>query len=547
VEQFDYVIVGAGPAGCVLANRLSEDPNRRVLLLESGPKDDHPMIHMPKGIGKLRDDPRYMWSFDVYADPDSPSPTQQWMRGRTLGGSSSINGMMYVRGQPRDYDDLAALTSEDWNWAHMSAAFKAIEGHNLEPTPSRGTEGPLKVTTYPGDGGEETLMKAAIAAGEALGLEHQQDINEPDQREKICYTVRTIHRGRRQSAAVAFLRPAEKRRNLVVRTGALADRVIFEGTRAVAVECRVDGKPTQFRGKRIIVCAGALASPAILQRSGIGAPELLARHGIPVVADSPEVGENMIEHTIVNLQWRAKGFSNNPRYQGLGAILSGMQYYLTRSGPLAGAVLEVTGHFKTDPAADRPDAQIMFGPHSFADSAQKKRTPEKEPGFMITPMPLRPRAKGQVRIESRDPAVYPKVVFDPLADPQDRRELIAGVRFARRLAATPPLSKHALQETRPGPAVQTDEEILDALRRLSGPAFHAAGTCRMGADPQSVVDPQTRVRGVQNLNVVDLSVFPILTAGNTYAPVAALAWRAAEMIIAQDHGESRAAPHLERK
>ncbi len=534
VEKFDYVIVGAGPAGCVLAHRLSEDPRKTVLLLESGPPDDHPLIHMPKGIGKLRNDSRYMWSFDVYAAPDSTQPVQQWMRGRTLGGSSSINGMMYVRGQPQDYEDLAALTSEDWNWARMGAAFKAIEGHNLAPTPTRGTEGPLKVTTYPGDGGEETLMKAAITAAGALGLEHQEDINEPDHKAKICYTVRTIHRGRRQSAAVAFLRPVEKRRNLVIRTGVLADRVVFERTRAVAVECQVGGQAVRFHGDRIILCAGTLASPAILQRSGIGSPDLLARIGIPLVAANPEVGENMIEHTIINLQWRAKGFSNNPRYQGMGAIWSGMQYYLTRSGPLANTVLEVTGHFKGDPAAQRPDGQIMFGPHSFADSAQKNRTPEKKPGFMLTPMPLRPRSKGQVRIESRDPTVNPKVVFDPLADPQDRRELVAGVRFARQLAATLPLSDYAVHETRPGPTVQTDDEILDAVRRLGSPGFHAAGTCRMGADPDSVVDPQTRVRGVQNLHVVDLSISPILTAGNTYGPVAAMAWRAADLIIAQD-------------
>jgi choline dehydrogenase-like flavoprotein len=462
------------------------------------------------------------------------------MRGRTLGGSSSINGMIYVRGQPRDYDDLAALTSDDWNWAHMGAVFKAMERHNLPPAPTRGTEGLLKVTTYPGDGGDDTLMKATIAAAERLGLEPQDDINEPDHRAKICYTARTIHGGRRQSGAVAFLRPVEGKSNLVIRTGVLADRVIFDGTRAVAVEGLKDGQRNRFHGSRIILCAGTMGSPAILQRSGIGSPDLLASLGIPVVAASPEVGENMIEHTIINLQFRARGCSNNPRYQGLGALLSGMQYYLTRSGPLANAVLEVTGQFKTHPQVDRPDAQIHFGPHSFADSAQKTRTPEKEHGFMLTPFPLRPRSKGQVRIESRDPSVNPKVIFDPLADPEDRRELIAGVRFARQLAATPPLVDHTVEETRPGPACQTDEEILDALRRLSGPAFHAAGTCRMGADPQSVVDPQTRVRGVQNLNVVDLSISPILTAGNTYGPVAAMAWRAADLISEQDRGISAA-------
>ena len=218
MEHFDVVIVGAGPAGCVLAYRLSEDPKRRVLLLESGPNDNNPLIHMPKGIGKLRDDPRYMWLYDVYLNADSPRPWHQWMRGRTLGGSSSINGMMYVRGQPKDYDQLAALTSDDWNWERMGAAFKAIEGHNLAAAATRGTEGPLKVSTYPGDGGEETLMKAALAAAQSLGLAYSEDINEPDDREKIGYTVRTIHRGRRQSAAVAFLRPVRNRPNLVVRT-----------------------------------------------------------------------------------------------------------------------------------------------------------------------------------------------------------------------------------------------------------------------------------------------------------------------------------------
>jgi choline dehydrogenase-like flavoprotein len=471
-----------------------------------------------------------MWWYDVYLRSDSPQPWQQWMRGRTLGGSSSINGMMYVRGQPRDYDDLAALTSEKWNWAHMGAAFKAIEGHDLPESPTRGTAGPLRVSSYPGDAGDETLIKAAISAAQANGLEFQSDINEPDQREKIGYTVRTIHNGRRQSAAVAFLRPATGRPNLSVRTGVTADRVLFEGTRAVGIECNIDGVKTQFCGERIIICAGTLGSPAILQRSGIGAPELLSRLGIPVVAKSPEVGRNLLEQTIINLQWRAKGHSNNPSYQGVGAILSGLRYYLTRSGPLANCVLEVTGHFKSRPDLDRPDGQIMFGPHSFADSAQKGRVPEKEHGFIITPFPLRPRSKGQVEITSRDSSINPKVIYDPFANPEDCRDLIAGVRFARKLAATHPLANYVLHETRPGIEVQTDEQIVIALRKLCSPAFHAVGTCRMGNDESSVVDPETRVRGVQNLYVIDLSISPIITAGNTYGPVTAMAWRAADLL-----------------
>jgi choline dehydrogenase-like flavoprotein len=536
MEVFDLVIVGAGAAGCVLAHRLSEDPSKRVLLLESGPRDDHPLIHMPKGVGKLRRDPRYMWLFDVHAHAHDREPALQWMRGRTLGGSSAINGMIYTRGQPSDYDDLAALSSSDWDWAHMAAAFKAVEGHDLAPTPTRGTAGPLKITAYPGDGGEDTLMKAAIASAEALGLQRREDINEPDACARVGYTVRTIHKGRRQSAAVAFLRPVEQRPNLVVRTGVLADRVLFEDGRAMAVECRVNGAVQRFHGKKIILSAGTLGSPAILQRSGVGAPDLLARHGIPLVAASPGVGENLIEHTIITLQWRATGHSNNKHYRGIGALLSGLRYYATRSGPLANATLEVTGLYKIDPAADRPEGQIHFGPHSFADWLKKTRSPDKHPGFMLAPFPLRPRSKGTVQIETRDPHVHPRVVFDPLADAQDRRELIAGVRFARRLAATPPLSNYALEETQPGAGVQSDEQILTAVRQLGGPGFHAAGTCRMGCDERSVVDPQTRVRGVRNLHVVDLSIFPILTSGNTYVPVAALAWRAAELIAAQASG-----------
>ena len=533
MSGYDYVIVGAGPAGCVLANRLSRDPKVKVLLLEAGPKDTHPFIHMPKGIARILTNPGFTWKFDVHRGAGANAPNTAWVRGRTLGGSSAVNGMMYIRGEPADYDAMAAETSDDWNWAHIGTAFKAIESHDLPEAETRGKGGPLRVTSYPRDGGDEVLMEAGIQAAVNLGIPFTEDINTPNSDQKVGYGVRTIFRGRRQSAAVAFLRPIRRRRNLTIVTNTLVDKVVFESGVAVGVDALVKGRPQRFGGRKVILCGGTLASPAILQRSGVGSATLLKSLGIPVVAARPAVGENLREHCSLVMQWRAKNTpSNNPRYRGLGLIGSVLRYYLARSGPMSNAAYEVTAFFKTDPGQPRPNAQFLFGPQSM-DDAKARLEAEAKPGFTISGYPLRPLSKGQVQITSTDPKVLPKVALDFFADPADRRERIDLVRYLRRLVRTEPLARYAAEETRPGPQAETDDQIVEAINTIGNPAFHAAGTCRMGKDADSVVDPQTRVRGVRNLHVVDLSIAPFVIAGNTYAPVLAMAWRAADLIEAE--------------
>lgn len=512
-----------------MAYRLSEDPAVTVALLEAGPKDRHPFIHMPRGLLKVMTTPSHVWAFSSEDKRASTQSPEIWIRGRVLGGSSSINGMVYVRGQPDDYDSIAETSSDDWNWAHISNAFSQLENHALGAGDGRGVNGPLNVTVPTR---RTKLTSAILQAGANMGLAIKQDINSPDGGEAVGFAPRTVHRGRRQSAATAFLKPARKRANLTVFTNAVVDKVIFENKRAVAVQF-VSGKGMKRIGigREAIVAGGALSSPGVLERSGIGDPDRLARLGIPLVHANASVGENMIEHRamFVNLKLKEQ-HSHNRQFFGWRLMRNLLQYYVTRRGLMATAAYEMGVWFRSRPGVNRPDGQFLIGTFTF-DPTASKLMPERHPGLQILAYTLRPQSLGSIHIQSADPndtALFRAGYGSPTA--QDRREMIDIIRYARRLVQQPPLRDMIEAETLPGPDCQSDDQIMAAYDRFASCGYHTVGTCRMGNDPQSVVDPELRVRGVDGLRVMDTSIMPTIPSGNTNGPTMAMAWRAVDII-----------------
>lgn len=529
MDRFDYVVVGAGTAGCVLAARLTADPGVSVLLIEAGAEDSNPLIAVPRGFGDLLGDPSTAWHYPTR--PFGPArQSEHWVRGRTLGGSSSVNGMVYNRGGRADYDALAALGNPGWGWDDMLPAFEAIEDNRFGAGELRGSGGPLHISTAGGD----PLLDDVISAGAGLGWQRAQDLN-ADDGERIGYTMATIRDGRRVSAADAFLHPVMDRPNLTVALRTCIDRVVFEGTEAVGVRGRQDGRQVEYRAAReVILSSGALATPRLLQLSGVGDPAVLTAAGVGVVADSPNVGARMREHRGFTLQFRLTEDIGYNRLLGTedGLRQAQEEYEATRGGPLAAPSFDVVGLFKTRPELDRPDAQLLVAPYSMLPPEPGKAIePEREPGMLCVAYMLRPESEGSVRITSADPDAPLDIDPGYLVAEGDRTTSAEVFRTVRRLFATAPLADRIAHETSPGPGVRSDEEIIDAALTTGTCGYHAVGTAAMGPGGDHVVDPRLRVRGVTNLRVVDASVLPVMVSGNPNAPVSALAWRAAGLIL----------------
>ncbi|CAB3679568.1 MULTISPECIES: GMC family oxidoreductase [Achromobacter] len=546
-DAVDYIVVGAGSAGCVLANRLSANGQHSVCLLEAGPPDRSPWIHIPIGYGKTMFHKVLNWGYYTEPDPNMLDRRIYWPRGRTLGGSSAINGLIYIRGQRQDYDAWVAAGNPGWSWEECLPYFRKLENNDLGPGATRGTEGPLNATSIKTP---HPLVEGLIGAARALGLPHVTDFNNGDQ-EGVGYYQLTTRNGRRCSTAVAYLRPARGRANLRVETGAHTMAVLFEGSRACGVRYRQDGQVRTLRARReVILCAGALQSPQLLQLSGVGPAALLRRFGIGVVRDLPGVGENLQDHLQIRLIYETRRpITTNDQLRTLhGRAAMGLQWLLFRGGPLAVGINQGGLFCRVDPASATPDTQFHFATLS-ADMAGGKVHPFS--GCTYSVCQLRPSSRGTVRLRSADPFEAPAMQPNYLSTELDRRMTVAAVKYARRLAATEPLAGLMKREFRPGPEVRSDDEILHFCREYGATIFHPSGTAKMGPreDPMAVVDERLRVHGVSGLRVVDCSIMPTLVSGNTNVPVVMLAERAADFILQDLHAarpRAQAQPALQQ-
>ncbi len=529
MNQFDFVIIGAGSAGCALAASLAGNPEWNILLLEAGPTHDNFFVTMPMGLATLNGSARD-WSYMPEATSLMPHPSP-WTRGRMLGGSSSINGMVYVRGQPEDFDSWAALGNVGWSWRDVLPIYRAMENHELGADDQRGVDGPVDVTC---SHEPNALSDAYIVAAAAVGIPAKPDLNREDQ-VGVGYFQRTIKNGRRISAAAAFLDRCKGRKNLTVITGALAQKLVFSGRRVTGVECTHEGTLRTFMAaKEVIVSGGAINSPQLLQLSGIGPAARLAQLGIPVQHNLPGVGSNLQEHWNAGTVHSVSHGSLNRELRGARLLGNVLKYAFTRRGVMAMAAAQVGGFAKTRPELTRANMQIHMAPLRLQvpDAESKgKLTLSAIGGFTATGCVLRPAPNGDVLIQSPDPRVAPRIRYEHLSTQADQQSMVDIMRLMKKIGEQPALKAFGAEEIRPGPAVQSDEALLDHALTFGNLGYHPVGTCKMGSDASAVVDARLRVHGLSGLRIADASIMPIITSGNTNAPSMMIGLKAGQMIV----------------
>ncbi len=529
--EYDYIIVGAGSAGCVLANRLSADSSKSVLLLEAGGRDSNPWIHIPVGYFRTLHNPKTDWCYKSDPDPGLNGRSLDWPRGKVLGGSSSINGLLYIRGQKEDFDYWRQLGNEGWSYDDVLPYFRRAEDQERGADAYHGTGGPLAVTDMRT---RRDVCEALIAAAEEIGIPRNDDFNGARQ-EGAGYFQLTARNGKRCSASTAYLRPVRSRRNLTVQTHALAERLLFDAgdtQRAAGIAFRVGQARREARvrsGGEVILSAGAIGSPQILQLSGIGPGALLQSLEIPVRRDLPGVGESLQDHLQVRSVYEVNVPTLNDEINSPARrIAIGLRYAAARRGPMAMGASQVCIFCRTRPELATPDIQFHFQPLS-ADKPGLDMHPFS--GITMSVCQLRPESRGRIAIRSPDPAAHPAIQPNYLSAPLDRRTVVDGLKVTRKLVDSPALSKFVLREHLPGRDIQSDEQLLEAARNNSQTIYHPTSSCRMGKDSMAVVDPALRVRDMRGLRVVDASAMPAIVSGNTNAPTIMMAEKASDLIL----------------
>jgi choline dehydrogenase len=523
---FDYVVVGGGSSGAVLAARLSENGRKQILLLEAGP-DSHPLRFLPLSYALFLDHPRVNWRFRSEREPGLNGRRMGVPRGKMLGGSSAINGLVYVRGQPLDYDTWAQMGASGWAWSDVEPIFRRLENVSQSNGEARGRSGPLRISQVKT---ENSLYAALFAAAKAAGLSFNADYNGAAQ-EGASPVQATIHRGRRMSTAVAYLKAARRRANLTVITDATVERLTFEGLRCTGVAYRRHGRLQLARaGSEVILCAGAIGTPQILEWSGVGNPAVLGRAGIAVRHALHGVGENLREHLMAVMQWklRRSGFSFNERTRGLAGALEVLRYGVGAGGFLAAPASSALIFLRTRPELETPDVQLTFGAMAVEDVRRLRL--HGFPGVTMAMNPLRPQSRGSTHVRSANPADPPEIRFDVLSDPQDRTTMIDGFRAMRRIMDDPALDALRGEPVWPAPDPDSEDEILDYIRRTAVPAYHPIGACRMGPSPDCVVDSKLRVHGLSSLRIADGSIMPTMPSGNTNAACIMIGERAYDLV-----------------